>query len=212
VRRVAESFSWPFRGAWRSVWVIGLLTVLLVPVLFIPLLGYSVAATRASEIDPAAGPPPWRWSVRLFVDGFWVTTALLASWLPFALLLNPLAGALTGLASDAFNAHVVSLLVLALPWGLLALLVLPHATASFAASGRPGDLFNITAALGGVRRDFATWNTVVAAIVTAWAIGLACVGILCVGIVPGVFYAILVSAHAAATLRSPSSTPGPTAR
>lgn len=212
MRRVAESFSWPFRCGWRSAWPIGLLTVLLVPVLFIPLLGYSVAATRASEIDPAAGPPPWRWSVRLFVDGFWVTAALLVSWLPFALLLNPLGGALTGLASNAFNAHVVALLVLALPWGLLALLVLPHATASFAASGRPGDLFNVTAALHGVRRDFATWNAVVAAIVTAWAIGLACVGILCVGIVPGVFYAILVSAHASATLHTPSSGPGPTAR
>ena len=212
MRRVAESFSWPFRGARRSAWAIGLLTVLLVPVLFIPLLGYSVAATRTSEIDPAAGPPPWRLSLRLFVDGFWVSVALLASWLPFALLLNPLAGALTRLANDAFNAHVVAFLVLALPWGLLALLVLPHATASFAASGRPADLFNVTAALRGVRRDFATWNAVVAAIVTAWAIGLACVGLVCIGIVPGVFYAILVSAHACATLHAPRSGPGPTAR
>ena len=208
MRHVAESFSWPFRGARRSAWAIGLLTVLFVPVLFIPLLGYSVAATRASEIDPAAGPPPWRWSVRLLSDGFWVTLALLVSWLPFALLLNPLADVLSGVTSNAFNAHVVAFLVLALPWGLLALLVLPHATASFAASGRPGDLFDVAAGLRGVSHDFATWNAVVAAIVTAWAIGLACVGLLCVGIVPGVFYAILVSAHASATLHAPGPRPG----
>jgi hypothetical protein len=38
--------------------------------------------------------------------------------------------------------------------------------------------------------------------VTGWAIGLACVGLLCVGLVPGVFYAILVSAHASAALQA----------
>ena len=34
----------------------------------------------------------------------------------------------------------------------------------------------------------------------AGAVGVACVGLLCVGIVPGIFYAILVSAHASAAL------------
>ena len=41
------------------------------------------------------------------------------------------------------------------------------------------------------------------AIVTGWVLGVACIGLLCVGILPGVFYAILVSAHASATLQAP---------
>ena len=44
-------------------------------------------------------------------------------------------------------------------------------------------------------------------VVTAWAIGVACVGLVCVGLVPGVFYAILVSAHASAALRPKGSAP-----
>src|SRR5450759_493804 len=58
-RVVAESFSWPFRGDWKSRWLPGLLTVLLVPIAFIPLLGYAIAATRAAEVDDAPGPPKW---------------------------------------------------------------------------------------------------------------------------------------------------------
>ena len=77
---------------------------------------------------------------------------------------------------------------------------MPHATARFAQSGRVADLFDLAASIRGVRRDFATWNVVAAAIVTGWAIGLACVGLLCIGLVPGLFYAILVSAHASAAL------------
>jgi hypothetical protein len=110
---------------------------------------------------------------------------------------------------------VYAALILALPWGLLSLLLLPHATARFAATGDPRNLFDIAATLRGVRRDFITWNIVAAAIVTAWAVGLACVGLLCIGIVPGVFYAILVSAHAAAALQHQSpqtSSPSPSTR
>jgi len=40
----------------------------------------------------------------------------------------------------------------------------------------------------------------VVAIVTAWAIGLSGVGLALVGLVPGVLYAMLVSAHATASL------------
>src|SRR6267142_2078528 len=107
---VANSFSWPFRGDWKSRWLPGLVAVLLLPIAFIPLLGYAIAATRAAETDDAAGPPSWKLSFRLLSDGFWT------------------------------------------------------------------------------------------AIVTGWALGLAAVGLLCVGLVPGVFYAILVSAHASAAL------------
>jgi hypothetical protein len=77
---------------------------------------------------------------------------------------------------------------------------MPQATARFAASGRARDLFDFATALRRVRLDFATWNLAAAGIVTGWAVGIACVGLLCAGIVPGIFYAILVSAHASAAL------------
>jgi len=138
--------------------------------------------------------------------------AVLATLLPFALLWFPLAQLLRGLGSVA---GAVAFFALALPWGLLALLVLPHATARFAATGRPFDMLDFAASLRSVRREFATWNVVVGAIVTAWAVGLACAALLCVGVLPGVFYAILVSAHACAALarpEGPSQSPDPSAR
>ncbi len=190
--RIADSFTWPFRAR-LSTWVGGAVAVLLLPIAFIPLLGYAVAATR----DVSHGPPRWVLTRRLFTDGFWLAVAVASTLLPFAVALIALARVLSGIAL------VVAWCVLALPWGLIALLLLPHATAAFAASGNPRVLFDVAAGLRGVRRDFATWNMVVAAIVTAWAIGLACVGLLCVGIVPGIFYAILVSAHATAALSRP---------
>jgi hypothetical protein len=182
----------------------------LLPILFIPLLGYATAATRAAEEDPSEGPPAWRVSISLVSDGFWTALAVLLTGLPFALAWNPLSSILfsagvSGLAG--IYAHVIAFFVLALPWGLVALLVLPHATASFAATRKPSDLFNFVAAVRGVRRDFATWNVAAAAMVTGWTIGLACAGLLCVGIVPGIFYAILVSAHAAAALHGSGPRP-----
>ncbi len=207
---VAESFSWPFRGEWKSRWSVGLVTVLLLPIAFIPLLGYAIAATREAEDRPASGPPRWEVSGRLISDGFWTTVVVVLLTAPFVLLLNPLAGRLFDAhlfgGSDApvsqLYAHAVALFALALPWGLLLLLHVPHATARFAASGKAADLFDLPASVRGVRRDFATWNLAAAAIVTGWAIGLACVGLICLGLVPGVFYAILVSAHASAALHN----------
>jgi hypothetical protein len=209
---VADSFAWPFRGAWRSSWLVGVLVVLFLPLLFIPLLGYSIEATRAAEQDPSQGPPPWRLSHRLVSDGSWTFLAILLTAAPY-LLFGPLAGALRDAhvwqSNDAvlsrLHAATLATFILALPWGLLALLVMPHATARFAATGRPRDLFDFAAALRGVRRDFATWNLAAAAIVTGWAVGVACVGLLCVGLVPGIFYAILVSAHASAALHDTGS-------
>lgn len=175
---------------------------MLLPVAFIPLLGYAVEATRAAK-----APPPWRWSWRLVSDGSWMFVAVAATLLPFALVLLAASRLVGGVGL------VVVFFALALPWGLVALLLLPHATASFAVSGKPRDLFDIAASLHGVRRDFRIWNVAVAAIVTAWAIGLACAGLLCVGILPGIFYAILVSAHATAALARPGSEdPHPTSR
>jgi hypothetical protein len=201
VRLVAESFAWPFRGE-LTTWIWGCACVLFLPLLFIPLLGYAVAATRSAALYPDLPPPPWRISFPLIWTGVLTSVVVIATLLPFAVALNPLATAL----GDSAYSHVIAFFVLLFLWGLLALLLLPHATSSFASTGVYTDLFDVTSALRGVRRDFSTWNLVVAAMVTAWAIGIACAGLLCVGIVPGVFYAILVSAHAAAALHHPITT------
>lgn len=197
MRVVAESFAWPFRAP-LSTWLWGCLCVLLLPILFLPLSSYAILALRSSQVHPAAPPPRWRVSLTTLWLGGW--TLLLAAVItaPFALLLNPVAHLLDG-AGIPF-AFVWAPLILALPWGIVVLLLVPHGTATVAASADPQDLFDVARSLRGVRADFMTWNMVVAAIVTAWAIAVACVGLLCIGIVPGVFYAILVSAHATATL------------
>jgi hypothetical protein len=203
VTRIADSFAWPFRNRPAATWAIGLLAVLVLPVGLLPLLGYAVAATRAAEQTPGDGPPRWTFSARLLADGAWAALAVLLTLLPFALLWHPL-GMLLGAALDPFYAHVTAALLLALPWGMLALVHMPHATSRFAATGDPRDMLDLAGAARGVRRDFQAWNLVAAVIVTAWAVVLACAAALCVGIVPGVFYAILVSAHAAAALQRPN--------
>jgi hypothetical protein len=211
---VADSFAWPFRGAWRSSWIVGVPVVLLLPLLFIPLLGYAIQATRASEEEPTQGPPAWRLSGRLITDGIWTALAVLLVALPFIVAFNPFANALYGAhvwrtgdpGQSLFYARVLAFLLLALPLGIVLLLLMPQATARFAASGRARDLFDFATALRRVRRDYATWNLAAAGIVTGWAVGVACVGLLCAGIVPGIFYAILVSAHASAALHEQDST------
>jgi hypothetical protein len=214
VNLVAASFSWPFRGRWRSPWALGVLAVLLLPVAFIPLLGYAIAAVR-SAADSQHGPPPWPASRRLLTDGLWTALALGFITLPFALVFTPLSNAIQDAhiwhVSDRplseFYAHLAATAVLALPWGLVLLLLMPHATSRFAVTGRARDLFDVVASVRGVREDFVTWNLAAAAMVTAWAIAVACAGFFCVGIVPGIFYAILVSAHASAALQVKSSHP-----
>ena len=208
---VADSFSWPFRGRWRSRWAIGIVTVLLLPVLFIPLLGYAVEATRAAAESAAGGPPRWRLNGGLLADGLWLALAILLVTAPFALAALPLSSALSSPALWRSSGSllevegaVTAALIVALPWGITILLLMPHATARFAATRRPADLFDFPTAVRGVGRDFAIWNVVVAAIVTGWAAGLACVGLLGAGVVPGIFYAILVSAHATAALYATS--------
>ena len=187
-----------------------MVAVLLLPIAFVPLLGYAVAATRAAEIDPEAGPPPWVLSGRLLTDGVWTALAVLLVTAPFAIALKPLSGLIAQAhlwhvddqALSNLYANIAAGFILALPWGLLMLLLMPHATMRFAISGKAVDLFDFAAAVRGVGHDFATWNLAAAAIVTAWAIGLAGAALLCVGVLPGAFYAILVSAHAAAALHA----------
>jgi hypothetical protein len=204
VKLVAESFSWPFRGRWPARFAIGSLTVLLLPIAIIPLLGYAIAATRSAEARDA--PPPWRFSVRLLVDGFWTSVVLVLLSAPFALALNPLANLIP--LTRAY-ADLAALFMVALPWGFLLLLLMPHGTSRFAASGDPVDLVNFPKTIREVVRDFPTWNLAAAAMVTAWVIAVAGVGLLCVGFLPGAVYAILVSAHASATLYSPAGASGP---
>src|SRR4029077_3813814 len=105
-------------------------------------------------------------------------------------------------------ADLAALFVVAFPWGFLLLLLMPHGTSRFEASGHPAELFNFPKTVREVKRDFPTWNLAAAAMVTAWVIAVACVGLFCVGFLPGAVYAILVSAHASATLRSPAGASG----
>ena len=190
--------------------------VLLLPLGFIPLLGYSIACSRAAAAG-APEPPPWDHPGRLIADGVAVAVAIAAVGFPFALVAFPLAAVLSdpGLwRSSAPLLHVeawsAAILIVALPLGIALLLVMPHAVARYAASGRQIDLFDFAASLRSVRSDFSAWNLAVAAIVTAWAVGAACSALLCVGLAPGIFYAILVSAHATASLRPEGA--GPPAR
>jgi hypothetical protein len=178
-----------------------LLTVLLLPLLFMPLLGYAIESVRAAAIDPSSGPPPWRWSARIWWEGGWTAFMLAMTAIPFVVVYAPLAGAIAATGLDDLVAHAIAISALLLVWGLLMLLLMPHAAMRFALTADENELVDVAASVRGVTRDFARWNLAAAAIVTAWALGLACAGLLCVGLVPGVFYAILVSAHAAATLR-----------
>jgi len=188
--------------------------VLLAPFAFIPLLGYAVHATRSAAGASSAGPPPWRLSARLLADGVLMSAVLVVTTAPFAILLFPLAGAFhnpnlwraDGTLLDV-EAYVTAAFIVALPWGALLLLLMPHATVRFAVTQKAGHLFDFGSSIRSVRREFAAWNVAIAAIVTAWAVGLACVALLCIGAFPGVFYAILVSAHAAATLHPEGENP-----
>ena len=185
-----------------------MVAILFLPLTFVPVLGYAVAAVRAAGEQPGHGPPPWR----LYPGGHWVALALLLLTAPFVLVGIYISNAVhiaafwqsNGTLLDV-ESFIAAVLILALPWGVVVLLLMPHATARYAATQRARDLFDFASSLRSVRRDFAAWNVTIAAIVTAWAIGLACAALFCVGVVPGVFYAILVSANATAALSSKSS-------
>jgi hypothetical protein len=206
--RVAAAFGYPFRAGGGRAWLVGLPLLVFLPLGVIPLLGYSVAVVRASIADPAAGPPGWSPLTRLLREGLLLALVLAVLSVPFGLLAwvltSPVRGALAGLLQDAFLRATVPLVaaaaLAALPWGILLLVLMPPATARFAASGRALDLFDLPAAVRLLGHRFPAWNLVVVAIVTAWAIGLAGLGLALVGVIPGVFYALLVSSHATASL------------
>jgi hypothetical protein len=206
--RVAGSFGFPFRPGAGRAWLIGIPLLILLPIGVIPLLGYTVAIVRTAAAEPEAGPPPWRPLPRLLAEGLLLTALLAVLTAPFAALAALLAGPIAGLLGErvadpvlaAAVAAVLAGAVVGLPWGILLLVLMPAATARFARSGSPRDLVDFAAALRTIRLDFGAWNLAVVAIVTAWAIGLCGLGLALVGVIPGVFYAILVSAHATASL------------
>jgi Protein of unknown function (DUF4013) len=205
--RVAGSFGFPFRRGAGRAWLIGIPLLILLPLGLVPLLGYAVAVVRSAAADPEAGPPPWRPLPRLLAEGLLVALVIALLTAPFGLLAAALtvpAGALLAAVSDPFLrgglALVIAGAVAALPWGILLLVLMPPATARFASSSRYRDLLDAPAAVRTVRGRFPAWNLAVVAIVTAWAIGLSGVGLALVGVVPGVLYAMLVSAHATASL------------
>jgi hypothetical protein len=214
VNQVAAAFAYPFRaGAGR--WLAGSLLVLVWPLAFVPLLGYTIAALRASALEPAAAPPRLRFDAALWRDGAWTALAVGLITLPFAAAWWPLSSALLARVVttgdplfDRIYALLVAGLLLALPWGVALLVQMPGASARFAFSGRGRDLFDVPASLRGIRDRYGAWNLAVAAIVSAWLAGMLGGALCCVGIVPGAFYAILVSAHASATLAPPNQPTG----
>ena len=207
-RHVVSSFLYPFRdGGLLSRWLIGVTLVALLPLSSPLVFGYAVACLRAAACDPAAPPPPWRIGRRLLADGLWSALQAAVLTAPFALVAWPLAAALAGVwrptgsgSLDLALAWIAAVTVAALPWGVLMLLVVPPTLARFAVTGRPAALAGLGWVATCVRDRYAQWNLVLVGITTAWVLGAAGLALAGVGVVPGVFYAILVSAHACAAL------------
>lgn len=214
-RHVIASFLYPFRGRGRLArWLVGPALVLVLPVSFPVLFGYAVGCVRNAACDPDAPPPPWHVGGRLLTDGLW--TALQAAVLtaPFAVAARLLAALLAGAWHptggaflDAALAWIAAVTVAALPWGVLLLVVVPPTLARFALTGRPADLAGLGWVVRCVRERYAQWNLVVVGVTTAWALAAAALAVAGIGVVPGAFYAILVSAHACSAL-APDRTPG----
>jgi hypothetical protein len=213
----AHALAYPIRQGAGRAWLAGVPLLLLFPVSFILVFGYALRATRAALHDPEAAPPPFRLSGRLLRDGVLSWLLVCALTLPFALLdwwASSVVLTLPVLPSgrDAFfdraYALVAASFVLALPWGLVLLLLVPTNVAAYCVTGQARDLFDPLRAATRVRARFLDWNLASVALVTGWALGFAATGLLCVGFLPGAFYAILVSAYATASL-APRSPPAP---
>jgi hypothetical protein len=214
-RHVIASFLYPLRrDGWLPRWVGGLLLVAVLPLSFPVVFGYAVACIRSAACDPAAPPPGWRLSGRLLGDGVLSAAQTAALTVPFALIAWLLAGALAAVwhpfgdpLLDPALSWIGVLTLVALPWGVVMLVVLPPTLARFAVTGRAGDLASPRLVVACVRDRYADWNFVLVAITTAWALAVVGLAVLGVGVVAGAFYAILVSAHACSAL-APDRTTG----
>jgi hypothetical protein len=212
---VAQSLVYPFRRGSLGAWLAGIPLLLFFPLSFVVVLGYAVRATREAALSPQAPPPGFSLDGRLLRDGLLLTVVFLLVVVPYLLMSDAVAGAVFArmpAGTDPLIGPAEALLfggfLVAIPWGTVVLLLVPPAVAAFAASGRARDLFNVARALRLVRTHFMAWNLATVAIVTAWIVALAGAGLLCVGFLPGAFYAILVSAHATASLVADPETRG----
>src|SRR5438270_5611463 len=157
--QVASAFSYPFKAG-AAAWLLSSLAVLLWPLGLVPLLGYAIAAVRASAADPAQSPPAFRLDRRLISDGAWTALAAGLFSAPFAIAWWPLSSAFLGRVShagepfDRIYALLVAGLLLALPWGVLLLIHMPAASARFAAGAQPKELFDIRASLRSIRESY----------------------------------------------------------
>jgi Protein of unknown function (DUF4013) len=207
-RQVAGSFTYPFRGPGRGRrWLAGLALVAFLPLTFVLVFGYAVACVRSAAADPGAAPPRWRVGGRLLADGAWAALQAGLLTLPFALAAWWLGGTLarawhpTGdWLMDPGLAWTLAVTGAALPWGVVLLVLLPPTLARFAVTGRPADLAALGWVADCVRGRFVAWNLAVVVVTTAWALAAVTLAAGLVGVVPGAFYAILVSAHACAAL------------
>ena len=213
MKGAARAFGFPFRPGWGGSWAGGIACLLLLPLAFPLLFGYVVGAVRSASDDPAAGPPQWRLSARLVTDGLWSSAQFVVLAAPFGVAAWAGSSLLMGRwspAADPFLNRGLTLVIAgflaALGWGVVSLIVVPPSLARFAASGRPADLADVVSAVRLVRSRFADWNLAVVVIVTGWIVAVASGALLC-GVIAGLFYAILVSAHACSALA-----PGPPPR
>jgi hypothetical protein len=196
-RHVIASFLYPFRGDVRlRRWLVGVCLVALLPLTFPVVFGYAVDCVRSAACDPAAAPPPWRLRLR---DGAWAALQAAVLTAPFALLAWLLETLVSTLVNPAL-AWIVAVTAAALPWGVVMLVVVPPTLASFAVTGRPADLARVGLVVACVRERYTDWNLVLVGITTSWALAAVGLAVAGVGVVPGAFYAILVSAHACSAL------------
>jgi len=202
----ARSFSYPFQRRAGRAWLIGVPLAFFCPIGIIPLLGYSVAATRKLVAQQDDGLPAWRLDGRLLLDGGGLFLLLVLVTSPFFAAAVAASGRLAAVlpVGDPFLARAYAVLAVAGPvallWALAALLIVPTGLARYAAGGRLRDLFNIVASLRLARRRFWAWNLAGVPIVTAWAVCLFALLAGGVGAPFAAFCAILVSAHASSTL------------
>lgn len=206
----AGSFVYPLRGRWLRRWALGVVLLLFFPIGWVPLFGYAVACVRSVAISPQAPPPAWAPAGRLLRDGCWALLQAGLLTLPFGVVAWSLGGLVASRwhpFADPFTAHSVALassaVLVALPWGLLMLALVPSTLARFAVSGRPVQLAAVGTALRDIRHRYLVWNLVVVTICSAWLLAALGLALLAVGAALGAFYAILVSAHACAALAEP---------
>jgi len=203
----AHALGYPFRRGAGRAWLAGLPLLLLFPLTFVLVFGYALQATRAALADPEAPPPGLRPDGRLLLDGAATSALVLVLTVPFAALAWTASAAVSNVlhpTHDAFFDRAYALLasgvLIAIPWGLVLLLLVPANVAAYAVSGRLGDLVDPVLAFRRVSERLLDWNLASVAMVTGWALGFAATGLLCLGFLPGAFYAILVSAYATASL------------